>query len=42
MALIQLRPDLPADLQAVEWVAYASNALNAMVPFYANVETTPA
>ena len=23
-------------------VAYASNALNAMVPFYANVETTPA
>ena len=42
VALIQLRPDLPADLQAVEWVAYASNALNAMVPFYANVETTPA
>ena len=42
VALIQLRPDLPTDLQAVEWVAYASNALNAMVPFYANVETTPA
>lgn len=42
VAPIQLRPDLPADLQAVEWVAYASNALNAMVPFYANVETTPA
>ena len=42
VALIQLRSDLPADLQAVEWVAYASNALNAMVPFYANVETTPA
>ena len=42
VALIQLRPDLPADLQAVECVAYASNALNAMVPFYANVETTPA
>ena len=41
VALIQLRPDLPADLQAVEWVAYASNALNAMVPFYANVDTTP-
>ena len=41
VALIQLRPDLPADLQAVEWVAYASNALNAMVPFYANVERTP-
>ncbi len=27
--------------RAVEWVAYASNAFNAMVPFYANVERTP-
>ena len=26
----------------MEWVAYASNAFNTMVPFYANVETTPA
>ncbi len=41
MALIQMRPDLP-ETRAVEWVAYASNALNAMVPFYANVTTTPA
>ena len=28
-------------MQAVEWIAYASNALNTMAPFYANVETTP-
>ena len=42
MALIQLRPGLPEELRAVEWIAYASNAFNAMVPFYANVEQTPA
>ena len=41
MALIQMRPDLPEDIRAVEWIAYASNAFNTMVPFYANVDTTP-
>lgn len=42
MALLQLRGDQPEDFRAVEWIAYASNALNTMVPFYANVDTTPA
>ena len=42
MALIQMRPDVPAEQSAIEWVAYASNSFNTMVPFYANVETTPA
>ena len=42
MALIQLRPDMDADHCALEWIAYASNAFNTMVPFYANVDTTPA
>ena len=42
MALIQLRPDLDAENCALEWIAYASNAFNTMVPFYANVDTTPA
>ena len=42
MALNQMRPDVPAEQSAIEWVAYASNAFNTMVPFYANVETTPA
>ena len=42
MALIQMRPDVPAEQSAIEWVAYASNAFNTMVPFYANVENTPA
>ena len=41
VALMQLRPYVPQDLCAVEWIAYASNAFNTMVPFYANVEATP-
>ena len=42
MALIQMRPDVPEDFRAVEWIAYASNAFKTMVPFYANVDITPA
>ena len=42
MALLQMRPDVPEDFRAVEWLAFASNAFNTMVPFYANVTTTPA
>ena len=41
MALLQMRPAQPEESRAVEWVAYASNAFNTMVPFYANVERTP-
>ena len=41
MALMQLRPDVPEQFRAIEWIAYASNAFNTMVPFYANVESTP-
>ena len=37
-----LRPDVAAENCALEWIAYASNAFNTMVPFYANVDTTPA
>ncbi|MDD2214756.1 MAG: C69 family dipeptidase [Oscillospiraceae bacterium] len=42
MALIQLRPEVPPAYQAVEWLAFASNAFNVMAPFYANIGTTPA
>ena len=28
-------------METLEWVAYASNAFNVMVPFYANIEKTP-
>ncbi len=41
MALIQMRPDVPAEFRAVEWLAFASNAFNAPAPFYANVSATP-
>ena len=41
MALIQIRPDMEADCAPIEWIAYASNAFNALVPFYADVEETP-
>ena len=34
MALIQMRPDQPEDSRVLEWIAFASNAFNVMVPFY--------
>ena len=40
-ALIQMRPGKPEGCGAVEWLAFASNAFNVMVPFYADVEETP-
>ncbi len=41
VALLQLRPYVPEAISAVEWIAYASNAFNTMVPFYANITKTP-
>jgi dipeptidase len=41
VALTQLRPYVPAEIQAVEWIACGSNVYNAFVPFYANVESAP-
>ena len=36
-----MRPYGEEDSRVIEWVAFASNAFNVMVPFYANVDTTP-
>lgn len=41
LSVIQLRPERKPDCGAVEWIAYASNAFNAMAPFYADVNRTP-
>ena len=41
LSLTQLRPYADAACMAVEWVAMGSNAFNAFVPFYTNVERTP-
>lgn len=42
LAVLQLRPDVPTERAALQWVAYGSNAFNALVPLYANVTETPA
>lgn len=39
--ILQIRPDKPAAIAGVHWLALASNAYNCMVPFYANVDDTP-
>ena len=41
ISLIQMRPECERDNRTIEWVAYASNAFNVLVPFYADVEETP-
>ena len=42
VAITQLRPYVPAEMMGVEWIAVGSNAFNEAVPFYANVNATPA
>ena len=41
LAVIQMRPDHGKDHGTIEWLAFASNAFNTLVPFYADVEETP-
>ena len=41
VAVIQIRPDQPKDSSIIEWVAFASNAFNVLVPFYADVDEIP-
>ena len=41
LSVIQMRPDQPEDVSVIQWIAFASNAFNVMVPFYPGVSTTP-
>ena len=41
MSLFQINDNRPDDIKAIQWLAFASNAFNLMVPFYADIETTP-
>ena len=41
MAITQLRPYMPDELMAVEWISVGSNAFNEAIPLYANVTTVP-
>lgn len=41
LSVIQMRNDADEDCRAIEWIAFASNAFNTLIPLYANVEMTP-
>ena len=42
LALLQLRPYVPEEIRAVEWLTFGSNVFNTFVPFYTNTEKVPA
>lgn len=42
LALLQLRPYVPKEITAVEWLTFGSNVFNTFVPFYTNTEKVPA
>jgi dipeptidase len=41
LSVIQMRPEPEKDYNAIEWVAFASNTFNVLVPFYADIDETP-
>ena len=41
LSVLQVRPYEPEACRAVQWVAFGSNAFNALAPFYANVDEAP-
>ena len=42
LAVMQIRPYRPQASRAIQWMAYGSNPFNTLVPFFPNVDTTPA
>lgn len=40
--ILEIRPNVPAPLAGIHWLAFGPNIFNAMVPFYSNVTDTPA
>ena len=41
LSVIQMRPDFEKDNGTLQWLAFASNAFNVLVPFYADVDEVP-
>lgn len=41
LAITQLRPYMPSEIMAIEWLSAGSNAFNSSTPFYANITKTP-
>lgn len=42
LSIIQIRPNVPDSIAAVQWLALATNPFNTLVPFFTNVNNTPA
>lgn len=40
--IIQIRNNVPSELAGIHWLAFGPNTFNVAVPFYANVNDTPA
>ena len=41
LAILQIRPDLPESHRALQWISFASNPFNTLIPMFTNVETAP-
>ena len=41
LGLIQIRPYMPEAYRTIEWIAEGSNAFNALIPFYTNIDGVP-
>lgn len=41
LAIIEIRNDVPKAIAPIEWVCFASNVFNALIPLYTNVECLP-
>ncbi len=41
LAVLQVRPYVDEGRRAIQWMAFGSNPFNALVPFYANVDSLP-
>ncbi len=41
LVCVQIRPYMPEEIKAIEWIAYGSNVFNAFAPFYTNIDKTP-
>lgn len=40
-SICQIRPYVPNEIKGVEWLMFGSNAFNATIPLYTNVDTVP-
>lgn len=40
--ILQVRNNVPAAIAGVQWLAYGANTFNTVVPFYTNINDTPA